>query len=68
MRRELEDRFKGFKSCEDDFSLFTALFSFEVKKTDVNVQMELNNFNVTALKESTVKLKFLNVLLTCPLI
>lgn len=29
-----ENRFKDFKSCENDFSLFMAPFSFDVQKAD----------------------------------
>ncbi|PNF38763.1 hypothetical protein B7P43_G14030, partial [Cryptotermes secundus] len=36
-----ENSFKGFKSWENDLSLFTAPFSFDVQKADSNIQMEL---------------------------
>jgi hypothetical protein len=41
LRREFEDRLKGFKYCAEEFSLFTAPLSFDVKRTGVNVRMEL---------------------------
>ena len=41
LNNDFENRFKDFKSCENDFSLFTAPFSFDIQKADSNIQMEL---------------------------
>jgi hypothetical protein len=38
---DLQNRFEDFTSCEDDLSLFTAPFSFEVQKANSNIQMGL---------------------------
>ncbi|KAJ8891567.1 hypothetical protein PR048_004095 [Dryococelus australis] len=38
---EFKSRFEDFKTSENDFSLFSDPFSFDVQKADSNVQMEL---------------------------